>query len=948
MILSEAHGRYFLTARESRWADLRDSGWVFDRTKRCYTTTDWRKAVDYIEWAESDELWDDLDKRMTELEVDMSASYSMFADAEITRPHITNYKGEVLDYLPYQKAGILYAAERDDTLIGDSPGLGKGQPLWAKVLTPSGWRLMGNLVVGDPIVGADGKTYHVTGVYDKGHLPVYRVEFNDGAVTHVDGDHLWKVKRKRIQKRDKSWFEPDWEIQETRELIARAYPAGIRDNKIEIPLIHGAELEKMELPLDPYLVGALLGDGGLKYHTPYFSNIDQGVLYQVMTRLPLGYVARHSDRCSYRLVPEKAGTTSNPNAITGALRSLNMMGVGADDKVIPAPYMLNSPADRLLLLQGLLDTDGYAAKDGTVQFSSNSQRLRDQVVEIVQSIGGVARKSQKVSASGKDHYITTINAPVCPFLGAKEKVERWSPRVKYAPKRMFKTISELPPEPVRCISVSAPDSLYVTDDYIVTHNTIQAIGLINHSELTSGVIVCPATLKLNWLREVLKWVADKSLTVGVAYGGEIPDTDFVIINYDILDRNKETLWGEQWDILICDEAQYLSNGESKRTQVIFGTYKMDWATKKVRRKPERIKQRHNGRVEKVSCLRANKRLMLTGTPMMKQPKDMWTIVRDFDPLDLGASWDDYAFTYCDAVMTSFGLQATGGSNLSELNEKLRRAFMIRRLKKNVLKDLPEKTRQVIVLPPEGLKKMIKTERDKFTDALAMLDAANTGIVYKKKLVLEEVDPALILDTMTMILPEGFDSPEIEDLDAGEVQPGFAAYSEARKDLALSKVPMAVEHIKRLLEAGEKVIVFGIHKDVISELYKSFPQAARIVGGMGDKKVEANKLRFQGDLDAGIEPDPECNLILCNLKAGGVGHTLTEATVVVFVEMWSVPGDMEQCEDRAHRIGLLHNVLIQFLVVDGTIDALTIQTLIERIAMIQEGVDGIEPELKMGK
>lgn len=603
MILSESHGRYFLTARESRWADLRDSGWVFDRTKRCYTTTDWRKAVDYIEWAESDELWDDLDKRMTELEADMSASYSMFADAEITRPHITNYKGEVLDYLPYQKAGILYAAERDDTLIGDSPGLGK---------------------------------------------------------------------------------------------------------------------------------------------------------------------------------------------------------------------------------------------------------------------------------------------------------------------------------------------------------TIQAIGLINFSELKSGIIVCPATLKLNWLKEMLKWLADKSLTVGVAYGGEIPDTDFVIINYDILDRNKETLWGEQWDSLICDEAQYLSNGESKRTQVIFGTYKMDWATKKVRRKPERIKQRHNGRVEKVSCLRANKRLMLTGTPMMKQPKDMWTIVRDFDPLDLGASWDDYAFTYCDAVMTSFGLQATGGSNLSELNEKLRRAFMIRRLKKNVLKDLPEKTRQVIVLPPEGLKKMIKTERDKFTDALAMLDAANTGIVYKKKLVLEEVDPALILDTMTMILPEGFDSPEIEDLDAGEVQPGFAAYSEARKDLALSKVPMAVEHIKRLLEAGEKVIVFGIHKDVISELYKSFPQAARIVGGMGDKKVEANKLRFQGDLDAGIEPDPECNLILCNLKAGGVGHTLTEATVVVFVEMWSVPGDMEQCEDRAHRIGLLHNVLIQFLVVDGTIDALTIQTLIERIAMIQEGVDGIEPELKMGK
>lgn len=601
MRLSFADRRYILVAREHHWPEFREAGWVFDRTNRFYTTTDWRKAADYIEWADNDELWEDLDAKLTELERDMDASYSMFAEADIARPHITNHKGEVLDYLPYQKAGILYAAERDDTLIGDSPGLGK---------------------------------------------------------------------------------------------------------------------------------------------------------------------------------------------------------------------------------------------------------------------------------------------------------------------------------------------------------TIQAIGLINHLGMTSGVIVCPATLKLNWLKEMTKWLVNKDLTVGVAAGSVIPDTDFVIINYDILAKNRDTLWAEYWDILVCDEAQYLSNGESKRTQAIFGTYLMDWKTKKVRRKLERIKQHHGG-VEKVGCLRADRRLMLTGTPMMKQPKDMWTIVRDFDPKGLGASWDDYAFTYCDGVMTPFGLQATGGSNLTELNEKLRRAFMIRRIKANVLKNLPPKTREVVVLPPEGLKKMIKTERDKFTDALAMLDAANTGIEYKKKLVLEEVDPALILDTMAMILPEGFDAPEIDDLDVGELAPGFAAYSEARRDLALSKIPMAAEHIQRLVESGEKVIVFGIHKDVIAELYKKFPTAARIVGGMGAKKVEAEKLRFQGDKDKGIEPDPECNVILCNLKAGGVGHTLTEATVVVFVEMWSVPGDMEQCEDRAHRIGLEHNVLIQFLVVDGTIDALTIQTLIERIAMIQEGVDGITSDMKMG-
>lgn len=204
-----------------------------------------------------------------------------------------------------------------------------------------------------------------------------------------------------------------------------------------------------------------------------------------------------------------------------------------------------------------------------------------------------------------------------------------------------------------------------------------------------------------------------------------------------------------------------------------------------------------------------------------------------------------------------------------------------------------------------------------------------------------MDPAFILDTMTRFLPQGFDAPEIGDLDAGEVQPGFAAYSEARHDLALSKVPMAVEHIKRLVDAGEKVIVFAIHKDVVAAIHEAFPTAARIIGGLGAKKVEAEKLRFQGDNDNNIPPEDDCRVIICNLKAGGVGHTLTEATVVVFVEMWSVPGDMEQCEDRAHRIGLKHNVLVQYLVVDGTIDAITIQELIDRIAMIEEGVDGTE-------
>ncbi len=468
--------------------------------------------------------------------------------------------------------------------------------------------------------------------------------------------------------------------------------------------------------------------------------------------------------------------------------------------------------------------------------------------------------------------------------------------------------------------------------------TIQAVGVINYLDLTSGLIVCPATLKLNWKKEMEKWLVDKSLTVGVAYGSDIPNTDFVIINYDILVRNKEALQKEQWGILVCDEAQYLQNPASGRTKVIFG----EWYLQKEKRDNKGKVIRRAKEVRSKPGINAWVRLMLSGTPMMKRPKDLWPVIRDFDNAGLGASFYDFALNYCEGYEGPFGLVADGGSNLDELNELLRRRFMIRRLKTNVLKDLPPKTRQVIVLPPEGLKKRINTERDKFTNALAMLAAANDDVEYNPKVALEEVDPSMILDTMCRLLGDGFESDHISELEVGEVEPGFAAFSEARHELALSKVPMAVEHVNRLLEAGEKVIVFAIHRDVVQQLYEAFPQAARIIGGMSPKKVEAEKLRFQGDKDKGIPPEPGCNIILGNLKAAGVGHTLTEATVVVFVEMWAVPGDMEQCEDRAHRFGLEHNVLVQYLVVQGTMDAMTIDTLIKRIEMIEQGVDGADP------
>jgi SWI/SNF-related matrix-associated actin-dependent regulator 1 of chromatin subfamily A len=448
--------------------------------------------------------------------------------------------------------------------------------------------------------------------------------------------------------------------------------------------------------------------------------------------------------------------------------------------------------------------------------------------------------------------------------------------------------------------------------------TIIAIGIINNHSIQSGLIFCPSGLKINWKKEMEKWLVDKTLTIGIAEGDTVPTTDFVIINYDIADRNYDKLVREQWGTIICDESQALSNDKSKRTMAVLGKR----FGKKFQKRP----------------LNAWKWLFLSGTPITKQPIQLWPIIQHCDPNGMGSNWDAFVYRYCDAVMTPFGLNTTGGSNLSELNEKLRLGFMVRRLKKHVLKDLPEKRRHIILLPEEGLSNLIQTERDRFANALSALEDMNEEVEKSDITRLDDLDPGYVLDQMATIYQGSFDSVG-EALDAGDLIPQFSAYSEARKELGLAKLPMVMEIIQRLLDDGKNVLVFAIHKEVIARIHERWPTSARIIGGFTAKRVEKEKVRFQGWEDEGIEPDPECHLIAANIKAGGVGHTLTRAKAVVFAELWAVPGDVEQCEDRAHRIGQDEVVDIHFPVVNGTMDAMTIESLIRRVEMIENAIDG---------
>lgn len=394
--------------------------------------------------------------------------------------------------------------------------------------------------------------------------------------------------------------------------------------------------------------------------------------------------------------------------------------------------------------------------------------------------------------------------------------------------------------------------------------TIQAIGVINQLRLKSALLICPAFLKLNWKRELEKWLVD-DLSVGIADSKHFPQTDIVIINYDILKnfgefkkagRGTSFFPGPElsrhWDIRITDEAHYAKNPKAKRSKAVF-------------------------------AIEADRKLALTGTPITNRPIELQPILEDLDP-----EWQfwPYAKRYCAAHRTSFGWDFSGASNLDELQERLRSSLMVRRLKKDVLKDLPPKVRQVI--PMEGSEISI-------LERFGIDPTASWGDIVQQ-----------------------FSS----------TTEGFEALSKIRHEIALGKVPAALEFVNGALEDGP-LLVFCHHKDVAEQLHEAISGSVLAHGGHSKEARDQSVQQFQaGSTDCFIGTIGAC----------GVGLTLTRASRVIFVELDWVPGNVSQAEDRAHRIGQEDTVLVQHLVVDGGLDAYIAQTIVNKQAVIDAALD----------
>lgn len=400
--------------------------------------------------------------------------------------------------------------------------------------------------------------------------------------------------------------------------------------------------------------------------------------------------------------------------------------------------------------------------------------------------------------------------------------------------------------------------------------TVQALELVNELQPRHALVVCPSSLKLNWKIEADVWLQEpRPIHVAQGRGAEMYTPGFEvmsIINYDLL--TSIDFSQHQYDMIIFDEAHKMKNPDAKRTMAGAG-------------------------------IPSTRRVLLTGTPIISRPKEIWQLLvlcgvverKHFHAFGLKycAAFQEHEFRYdhkLKKTVRKMTWNYDGESNLHQLNYWLKDLCMIRRLKRDVLKDLPPKTRQIVELKRNGKSDLSRAD---YKDAVKSL-------AFDQQMAFEEI-------------------------------------SLIRHETALEKLPQAIAFIEDQLDASEKVVIFAHHRDVLDGLSQELGDynPVSLIGGMKDERKQWSVDYFQND--------PETRLFLGQIQAAGEGLTLTAASHVIFVELDWTPAGMQQCEDRCHRIGQKDNVLVQHLVFEDSIDAKIAKALLRKQKILDTAIDG---------
>lgn len=375
---------------------------------------------------------------------------------------------------------------------------GKAQPLSSLVLTPNGWQKMGSLQVGDPVITPSGDYANIVGVYPQGKKDIYTVTFHDGSQAECCLAHLWKVRCSLKREPYAVYKNVRWEslkenILSTKELLKhleqRDQPGFKGRPQPAVPLVSALPNPEADLPVHPYVLGALLGDGNLTQPMLRLTTIDEHIVNKVSQHLPSGVTLRKYAYKEYGIRDNERGRGPGKyNALKVALKGLGVLGCYSYEKFVPEIYKRGSIDQRWQIIQGLFDADGTIGHDKkkkgcTYDFCTTSRQLANDIKEVIQSLGGIAKinerhpwytyKGERKRGRTAYHLCVYVQHPKNLFsLPRKRELcseVHQGGRVELA--RRIVSIEFKGKEEAQCIAIDHPEQLYITNDYIVTHNT---------------------------------------------------------------------------------------------------------------------------------------------------------------------------------------------------------------------------------------------------------------------------------------------------------------------------------------------------------------------------------------------------------------------------------------------------------------------------------------------
>jgi len=801
-------------------------------------------------------------------------------------------------FYKHQKASFYVGACLDEFSYFLDMGTGKAQPLDALIMTPKGYKQMGDLKIGDVISHPIQHTSKIIAIHPQKERAVYKVTFGDNSFTECCENHLWAINtaqrnRKNLPYRTKALkdFKDD--------LTDNGY---LHNRKHFIPITQSLNLEQYEhtlKSLHPYVLGVLLGDGSLSNNGASFTSTDPELAEKVRSFLPIGVTLVHPENSLLYRIRSKQGNLSqqnHTNFVLLAIRKLKLNGTTSHTKFVPKSYLYTSIQNRLEILRGLIDTDGYVSNGGEIIYTSASKQLATDVQFIAQSLGCTARFKQTTYSGkiekykGNIYYDITIRTSfgldICTL---PRKLNRLKNK-KYGSCRSIKSVEFIGYKFAQCITIDKPDGLYLTNDFIVTHNSLISLALILYRQklfqIQRALIIVPNVLNLEgWAEEIQK---QTNLEFRLLYGTKEErlfeleqESDIYIINYAGLQTVMASLQKQhnKKQKKRVPDTKLIRKFTSKFQMVVFDEIH-------ICKNKESLIYKLCNQISK-NC---TYRLGMTGTPFGRNPIDFWAQFYLVDRgLTLGSTLGMYRAAFFEESKNIWGGNDYSFNKESEpaLHKMIKNRSL--RYKDSECGDLPRKVsiNVPIRLAPDAL----EYYKQLVEESYETLDTQDTRMNYYAKF-------RQISSGFVYIKDEEFDT---------RVALRFS-YTEKLDaiDIVLDEIPktssLIIFHV--FTESGELITEHLKKKKINFAALNSTAKAAKT-------SVQKEYQRFK--------KEKQCRVAVVNIASGSTGLNLQKANYSIFYEPTDRPIWQRQSEKRTHRDGQTKRCYNYYFYVPNTVE-----------------------------